>query len=352
MKNYFNFGIKCFVALSAVGLGLSMVQANMALAKTDCTILTKNLVLGSTNSTSEYQVTSLQKFLNESGYLSVPPTGRYGDMTVSAVKKFQSAQGISSVGAVGALTRAAIQKVSCVSVTATVQAPQVASIVNVPILPATTTSPVATPKPKYLVTSPSSGEELTIGQKYSIRWSGSEKQFGIHIILLDEHGIAAGYVAANVYGGTNQYEWTVGNISISGRGEAVVAPGKYQINIIDTVTYGSALNIKSKVFEIKEIPLRANRILPSNAVADDKTTVMINGRGFNSLTRVNLEGSYYSQVVTPQYISPDGTFVGFLLPQYLRSGLYNVSVYNDYSASDDSATSTPSNYLTLQVEQN
>lgn len=66
--------------------------------------LTQYLVLGSTGE----QVTILQQYLHNHGYLSINPTGYFGTATVNAVKAFQKAHNISQTGTVGPLTRAAI----------------------------------------------------------------------------------------------------------------------------------------------------------------------------------------------------------------------------------------------------
>lgn len=56
------------------------------------------------------EVTSLQKDLKKLGYLSVDPTGYYGDLTVNAVKKLQKDYGYSADGIVGSTTFALIER--------------------------------------------------------------------------------------------------------------------------------------------------------------------------------------------------------------------------------------------------
>ncbi len=53
-------------------------------------------------------VTALQKQLTTDGFYSDPTTGTYGSLTEAAVKKFQSAHGISPKGYIGPATRAAL----------------------------------------------------------------------------------------------------------------------------------------------------------------------------------------------------------------------------------------------------
>jgi peptidoglycan hydrolase-like protein with peptidoglycan-binding domain len=64
-------------------------------------LLTKSLYLND----SGREVTTLQQFLFDRGYLSVKPNGNYGYQTSNAVKKFQKKYGIQQSGNVGLKTR-------------------------------------------------------------------------------------------------------------------------------------------------------------------------------------------------------------------------------------------------------
>ncbi|MEK7133662.1 MAG: peptidoglycan-binding protein [Patescibacteria group bacterium] len=70
-----------------------------------CSLLNRNLSQGIQGE----DVQSLQEFLSEEGYLSVSPTGYFGPMTAGAVAKWQSSQGVQSVGSVGPMTRERIR---------------------------------------------------------------------------------------------------------------------------------------------------------------------------------------------------------------------------------------------------
>ena len=74
-----------------------------------CIQLVQNLHRGMESS----QVTLLQNFLHEQGFLEVPATGFYGDKTVSAVNNYQTSNSIKQTGMVYELTRDSIAKQSC-----------------------------------------------------------------------------------------------------------------------------------------------------------------------------------------------------------------------------------------------
>jgi len=58
-------------------------------------------------------VLGLQTFFYNTGYLNSEPTGYFGNDTLNAVKKFQKANSISSIGNVGPATRAVIRNQTC-----------------------------------------------------------------------------------------------------------------------------------------------------------------------------------------------------------------------------------------------
>lgn len=305
---------------------------------TTCTVLTKNLSYGQLDSTTAGQVTPLQNFLYATGYLSATPTGRYGSLTLAAVKKFQTAHGISSIGSVGPQTRAAIEKASC-GTTGNVAAPVISGLnssTGITSLGGEVNTPVA-------------GTQLTIGQTFTIQWTGGTDQNAINILLEDQNGNDVGYIAGNISASANSYVWTVGNVSIAGQQTSVISPGNYRVHIIDNATYGSKFNITSDQFTIGESPLSIHTILPTSAPADGKTSIFLYGTGFNNLTMVNMTGPYNLNL-TPQYVSPDGKLIWFYIPNYIPTpDQYQISTYNDYSSADIAASGTPSNIVDLQV---
>ncbi len=82
-------------------------------AITTCTVISRDLTYKSSDYGSGGDVANLQYFLNQTGDLINYPSGYFGPSTLTAVKQFQSAYGISPTGYVGSLTRAKIQSLSC-----------------------------------------------------------------------------------------------------------------------------------------------------------------------------------------------------------------------------------------------
>ena len=64
-----------------------------------------------TQGTQNDEVMELQRTLVSQGYLSAAPTGYYGAQTTAAVKKFQAAHGLNTLGVVGPGTRTALNQI-------------------------------------------------------------------------------------------------------------------------------------------------------------------------------------------------------------------------------------------------
>lgn len=85
--------------------------------KPTCLNIQGNLMFGSTDTATTEDVTLLQQFLQEEGYLKSSPTGFYGNLTRTAVKDYQNSNGIPSSGYLGPITRAKMRDFSCGSTT-------------------------------------------------------------------------------------------------------------------------------------------------------------------------------------------------------------------------------------------
>lgn len=78
-----------------------------------CLVLNYNLTYRSRDVATGGDVSALQDFLQVQGHLNSQPTGFFGLLTLEAVKKFQSANGINATGFVGPMTRAKIETLTC-----------------------------------------------------------------------------------------------------------------------------------------------------------------------------------------------------------------------------------------------
>ena len=86
--------------------------------QTDCISINNNLRYRDRDIYKSNEVSTLQDFLQSKGYLNNEPTGYFGLLTLSAVKNFQSAYGITPVsGYVGPVSRAKIKEITCDDIT-------------------------------------------------------------------------------------------------------------------------------------------------------------------------------------------------------------------------------------------
>lgn len=115
MKKYFRSAFLVILAFS-----LSSVSAQMSgdvapdSSATGCTDLTHNLTYKkSKDANTEGEVSDLQYFLQEEGFLKTEPNGNFGPSTFKAVKAFQAKNGLISSGYVGPVTRLKIKDLSC-----------------------------------------------------------------------------------------------------------------------------------------------------------------------------------------------------------------------------------------------
>ncbi|MDO8514268.1 MAG: peptidoglycan-binding protein [bacterium] len=103
---------------------ITQLKAQMAAMKTapsnptgagTCPMITRNLIIGSTDSLHDDEVSRLQQFLTDQGVYTGPITGYYGNLTAQAVMRWQKAHGMGFVtpkSGVGPMTRAKITE-SC-----------------------------------------------------------------------------------------------------------------------------------------------------------------------------------------------------------------------------------------------
>jgi len=103
------FGFALFPAVSSAQT-LGDINPN---ASTSCASITHNLAYRSKDVSTDGDVSTLQDFLQTKKFLKSEPTGYFGLLTQSAVRKFQSANNILSTGYVGPITREKIKNQIC-----------------------------------------------------------------------------------------------------------------------------------------------------------------------------------------------------------------------------------------------
>lgn len=139
-----------------------------------CLTLANNMGYGAVDTTTGGEVSALQRFLHAQGYLTDVSTGYLGSGTVTALKAFQAAQGITPTGYLGSVSRQRIQMISCAATTGT------ASVFSTIATRGTTTLPVLptlksikqSTQPPVPATDPTSG---TVGGCASgTVWNGSQ----------------------------------------------------------------------------------------------------------------------------------------------------------------------------------
>lgn len=285
-------------------------------ASIQCTTLSFDLSQGSSGSS----VLALQKYLNLSGFLSATPNGVFGPATLSAVKKFQTANGITATGTVGPITRLAIQIKSCQEV-------------KMDPIPATPTTPVVDTKPRSstTITAPWQDTLLTIGKLSTIRW-GNGMSLTDSLVLETEDGTTRGYIA--FFPGTGEeYIWDVGKVSVGDTTETV-EPGKYRIRVQDKLKGKASNDPKSGLFSISAPDLKVSSVTPSSVNGDDKASAVLFGSGFTKNTRVYL-GSLNENQVNTLFVSPDGTILVFSVPVSVSKGLHRIVLRNSYGIVDN-----------------
>jgi peptidoglycan hydrolase-like protein with peptidoglycan-binding domain len=132
MKKYVLSSLCVGMALSISGVFAQELTDEVEVT-VDCAPLTYNLVLGSRDKNTRGDVTTLQTYLSQTGYLETDPTGYFGGATKRAVQAFQRANGISPTGNVGAFSRSKIKELTCkggVAVSGTSFLPQDAATVR------------------------------------------------------------------------------------------------------------------------------------------------------------------------------------------------------------------------------
>ncbi len=301
----------------------------------NCLDLSYDLYQGLSDKANDKAVTNLQKFLKNNQYLSATPNGYFGPSTKSAVKAFQTKNGISNTGRVGPSTRRAIRNISCQANTNS------ASVIEA----------VATPKPERInasnltVTNPGTGMVLRSENKTSVEWKNIPNAI-YDIKLEDKNGLSYGFIANSVSG--SSYNWEVGKVfSSRTNSDIYVEPGSYRVAMTSSNYRPEIPDQYSGLFSILGRPLEIDSMTPNTVANNVDNSIVLYGRGYDATTIVYYSNDNLSRNIPPDFISSDGKILVFKIPSQSVTGQYALYVYNTYSSG---ATSTPSNALNLTIK--
>lgn len=328
------------ISTGSVGTATATSGSNAA-----CLQLSSILKKGSSDDPMTIGVQALQRFLVASGYLGAAPNGYFGSQTETALKKYQSRVGIQQTGQTGPLTRAALAKDTCTAQTTTATpTTQTANPSQTTTQTSSQTASAASAIPVGNVTiAPyNSTDTLTLTNMFTVRWNA---QVGViyNITLEDAYGVGKGFVATGI--GGSSYSWNVGTLFSSAlQDTTVVQPGRYRLHVRSSGS-GSVSDQYSSDFLIVPPPITIVSALPNMITNDGKSTLLVYGSGFNTMTIASLTGPGGVVGLARQFASPDGKFVAFGIPTVSPAGTYNLQMNNYYS----DATSTTSNLVTVQI---
>ena len=307
-------------------------------AQTACVSLPDDLSSGMSDSSSMGPIFALQNYLKSLGYLGATPNGYFGPATLSGVKIYQTMNNVPASGYVGPLTRASISKKTCVTGTAAVSNAAAPSVVAQYTASAITSVPIVAPVSVVTntdVTSPATGQVLSVGSPALIRWSKAPS--GSYNISLEQPGGAgAGFIALNQSPniGGNQYLWSVGKVFSSQTNTTQnVAAGTYRIRLQGVSIGPASADETSGWFTIVAPVFAASSVMPSSAPADDATSVALFGSGLNSAVSIYFDTNYSSLRATNTYVSPDGTLLVFTIPTSVSPGPHTLIINNGQSLS-------------------
>jgi peptidoglycan hydrolase-like protein with peptidoglycan-binding domain len=318
-------------------IGINNVSASVVCTKLD------NILSYGTNGSEVY---SLQKYLNEVGYLKPVANGHFGVGTRDALKKFQKDNGITMTGQTGPITRSMIQKLSCAQDPKVTQQVVDTKSTMKQNIDYSSFSSIVGSDAVGTVSSPLASSSQTIGNKLTLVWNNISGSV-YDILLFDNSGNSVGYISSNVSGGT--FEWNVGHIFTStNRDDQTISPGIYRIVLRPSYSLGSKVPVQySSLFTVLGKPISLGTLIPGVVSNGGKSSIAISGSGLDS-SSVLYFGPYENNYKSSQtFVTKDGSLAVFSVPTYIPAGNYNVFVLNAYSSG---ATSTPSNTLNVTVQ--
>lgn len=295
-------------------------------------------------------VSILQSFLYKNGYLTVAPTGYFGNLTLSAVRAFQTAKGINSTGYVGPITRAKIKNIDCnasnitsVSVSTTPASPSTTVTSNIQSL---------TPIIKF-VAKPT---KIMAGEVATLEWSSVNAVDQCKISFKDPSG--------------NTYSGIIDTSGVKSSGPinktttyTIICYNKYGVPGTQSATV-EIVTAESLAASGQQAYVQAasiSSINPSSANRGD--TIVLKGSGFTSTNSIIFDGT---KIDSNLILSQSSTSISFKVPEYKQclttycpqplvdtnietGGRKIVQVYNVNGYSNDAVLTLPSKIVTIMA---
>lgn len=320
------------------------VNTSTVVVKT-CIALNSNLKLGDKDTASNGNgVTVLQKYLARDGYLKVTPTGYFGNLTLSAVKTFQTVNDLLVTGEVDTETREKIKELECNNV----EIPTTVISTN-PANPPIANKPDSLPPTITIKTVP---EKALLDEYVTLTWTANNAIGTCNLTAKDALG---GTLTATVaFDGASQ----VGPIKAQTT-YTIVCYNKYGIPATNSTTV-NIMSTSTIVDTAQYITSgRISSITPDKANRGDILT--INGNGFLESNDVFFGGF---KVDKNLIISQSTTSISFKIPEYKScsteycpmyisdtridtGGRQVVQVYNKNGFSNDIFVTLPNNVIII-----
>ena len=266
-------------------------------------------------------VTKLQTYLQQANYLSTSPSGYFGAMTLKAVQKFQSDNGVSSTGYVGPATKAMLKNLSCNT-----------TAVQPTINPGTSSVPSQNPAVascSVKITSPFSNQRFDLNtDTISLSWNNINCDPSAMFIPVLSRTDPSG--TWDVTPGTGAIANSAGTFNPD-FSKAVLNEGYYKIFLEKSDTKQRVSDIAQFYVVAKASnyqPLSISSISSPSAVNDGQTSINVSGAGFTSSTTVYL-GNGQNLKVIPTSIDSAGASLSFTVPATAVYGPAGISVSND-----------------------
>jgi len=310
-----------------------------------CIAINSNLKLEDKDSTlNGNAVTILQKFLNRDGYLKVTPTGYFGNLTLSAVKTFQTVNDLVVTGEIDTVTRERIKELECnnIEVSST-------SISTNPANPPIANKPDSLPPTITIKTIP---EKAILDEYVTLTWTANNAIGNCNLNATDTLG---GTLKATVaFDGASQ----VGPIKAPTT-YTIVCYNKYGIPATNSTTVNIMSTSTTVSMEQYLTSGRISSITPDTGNRGDIVT--INGSGFLESNDIFFGGFKVDKnLITSQ----SATAISFKIPEYKTctveycpmytldtridtGGKKVVQVYNKNGYSNDIYFTLPNNVIVI-----